>query len=72
MKKYSVIIAKQHATSFSLEEEFYAVLQQIAKKQNIPLNSLITKIDNSRTTTNLSSALRLYILDYLLQKLKQI
>lgn len=70
MKKFSVIIAKRHATSISLEEEFYQALTDIAKEEEIPLNELITEIDSTRETTNLSSALRLYVLKNLQQKLK--
>ena len=69
MKKFSARIAGQHTTSISLEEEFYQVLTAIAQEQNIPVNALITEIDKNRTTTNLSSAIRLYILQYLQQKI---
>lgn len=72
MRKFSVIIAKRHATSISLEEEFYQALTDIAKEQNIPLNKLITEIDSTRKTTNLSSALRLYVLKNLQQKLNKL
>jgi predicted DNA-binding ribbon-helix-helix protein len=68
MKKYSVIIAKNHTTSISLEEEFYQALCMIAKEQNTAPNELITQIDKNRTTNNLSSAIRLYILKYFQQK----
>ena len=70
MKKFSVIIAHRHATSISLEEEFYYVLTALAKEEQIPLNQLITQIDRTRTIDNLSSALRLYVLRKLLQKIK--
>lgn len=71
MKKYSVIIAGQHSTSISLEEDFYQVLLDIAKEKNITPFALITEIDLARTTPNLSSAIRVYILKYLQDKLKQ-
>ena len=71
MKKYSVIIAGQHSTSISLEEDFYQVLLNIAKEKNITPFALITVIDLARTTPNLSSAIRVYILKYLQDKLKQ-
>ena len=64
MKKFSVLIAGRHATSISLEEEFYEELIQIATKQNTSRNQLITQIDSERTTDNLSSAIRLYVLQY--------
>ncbi len=70
MKKYSVIIAGQHSTSISLEEEFYQALLNIAKEKNITPFALITDIDTTRTTPNLSSAIRIYILKYLQEKLK--
>lgn len=72
MKKFSVIIAHRHATSISLEEEFYEALNNIADEQHIPLNQLITNIDNTRETPNLSSALRLYVLKVLQEKLKSL
>ena len=71
MKKFSIIIAKQHATSISLEEEFYQALTEIAKERNITVNTLITQIDKNRNTTNLSSALRLFVLRNLQEKLKK-
>ena len=64
MKKISVLIADQHATSISLENEFLVELRNIAAKQNISLNKLVTKIDSARKTENLSSALRVYVLQY--------
>ena len=64
MKKFSVLIAGRHATSISLEDEFYADLNLIAKQQNMSRNQLVTIIDEERTVENLSSAIRLYILQY--------
>lgn len=68
MIKKSVLIAGRHATSISLEEEFFESLTQIAAEQNISLNKLITQIDQTRTTENLSSELRLYVLKYYKEK----
>lgn len=70
MNKFSVIIAGQHTTSISLEDEFYEALTMIAKEQNRPLNALITEIDSKRTTSNLSSALRLFVLKHLQEQIK--
>jgi predicted DNA-binding ribbon-helix-helix protein len=64
MKKISVLIADRHATSISLEDDFYTALQQIASAQKISLNQLVTQIDNNRKIENLSSAIRLYVLHY--------
>lgn len=64
MRKKSVLIAGRHATSICLEEEFFEALQLIAAEQNLSLNQLVTNIDKERSTSNLSSAIRLYILKY--------
>ncbi|MBQ9034681.1 MAG: ribbon-helix-helix domain-containing protein [Alphaproteobacteria bacterium] len=64
MKKISVLIAGRHATSISLEDEFYAALSEIAKAEKVSINDIITKIDAERQTDNLSAAVRSYILQY--------
>ena len=71
MKKISILIAGRHATSLSLEEEFYTALVNIAKEKNTTINRLVTEIDKERTTANLSSAIRIYILKTLQEKLNQ-
>lgn len=68
MRKKSVLIAGRHATSICLEDEFFEALQLIAAEQNLSLNQLVTNIDKERSTSNLSSAIRLYILKYYQQK----
>lgn len=65
MQKYSVTIAGRHNTSFSLEEEFYTELKRIAKLKNLSVNELITKIDSTRQLDNLSSSIRIYILQFI-------
>ena len=71
MKKFSVLIANRHATSISLEEEFYLALTQIAANKKMTLSALITMIDETRTKNNLSSAIRVFILKNLQQQLTQ-
>ena len=61
MNKRSVRIAG-HATSFSLEEEFWDALKSIAAAQDISINRLVAEIDAGRGEINLSSALRLFVL----------
>lgn len=68
MRKISVIIANRHSTSICLEDEFYDELKKIANEKNISINALVTEIDAARENENLSSAIRVYILHYLLQK----
>ncbi|MBP5399418.1 MAG: ribbon-helix-helix domain-containing protein [Alphaproteobacteria bacterium] len=66
MLKKSVIIAGRHSTSISIEPEFYEELTEIAKKERCSITGLITKIDSQRSpSNNLSSAIRVYILNYI-------
>lgn len=53
-----------HATSVSLEQPFWDHLHAIAEQRKVPLATLIGEIDVARGT-NLSSALRLFVLDHL-------
>jgi len=62
MKKRSVRICG-HATSVSLEEPFWAELKRMAAEAGLPLAGLVEAIDERRRTANLSSALRLAVLD---------
>ena len=61
LRKRSVTVAG-HATSFSLEEEFWQDLQRIARQRNLSLNALVSSIDAGRAG-NLSSALRVFVLE---------
>jgi len=61
IKKRSVLIAG-HATSLSLEAEFWSALQEVARQRGLSLNRLIATVDRARTG-NLSSALRVFVLD---------
>lgn len=54
-----------HRTSFSLEDEFWSELRLIAQHRNISLAALIAEIDDQREPdSNLSSALRVYVLEW--------
>lgn len=68
MIKISVLIAGRHATSISLEEDFYREFSNIAKEKNLSRNELVTIIDRERTVDNLSSAIRLFVLQYYKEK----
>ncbi|MBB6485000.1 ribbon-helix-helix domain-containing protein [Rhizobium lusitanum] len=55
-----------HRTSFSLEDAFWTELKAIANARSISLAALISEIDDGREAgSNLSSALRLYVLKWL-------
>ena len=60
LRKRSVTISG-HRTSISLEDEFWAELVHIAEQNSISPNAIIAAIDGDRET-NLSSAIRLFIL----------
>ena len=73
MKKISVIIAGRHYTSITLENEFYNILQEIAAEQNKSINTLVTDIDINRDENkNLSSAIRVFVLEHLSNKIKKL
>ena len=61
MIKRSVRIAG-HATSVSLEPEFWEALREIAVRRQISVNALLATIDVERNG-NLSSAVRVFVLD---------
>lgn len=65
MKKISVVIAGRHSTSICLEDEFFSELKRIAAIRHISVNELITMIDGSKSGSNLSSAIRVFILQEL-------
>ena len=70
MKKYSVSL-HGHATSISLEPEFWQQICHIAATRRQSVASLISEIDDSRDPQKgdgLSGKLRLFVLEYLLQK----
>ena len=53
-----------HHSSVSLEAAFWNALKEIAVAQNISVNGLVSKIDREREAANLSSAIRLFVLDH--------
>jgi predicted DNA-binding ribbon-helix-helix protein len=63
MLKRSVAIAR-HKTSLSLEVAFWNALKEIAAHEGISIGQLVSRIDADRQHANLSSAVRLYVLDY--------
>jgi predicted DNA-binding ribbon-helix-helix protein len=61
--KRSIVIAG-HKTSVSLEDAFWKGLKEIAAARNMTLSDLVAAIDGSRRQGNLSSAIRLFVLDF--------
>ena len=60
IQKRSIRIAG-HATSLSLEAEFWTALRAIAQRRGLSLNRLVASVDTGRPG-NLSSALRVFVL----------
>jgi predicted DNA-binding ribbon-helix-helix protein len=55
---------KGHRTSISMEAQFWEALQQAATLEGSSLAGLIAAIDEQRGSAGLSSAVRVWILDY--------
>ena len=61
--KRSIVIAG-HKTSVSLEDAFWRGLKDIAGGRDMTLSDLVAAIDSERRHGNLSSAIRLFVLDH--------
>jgi predicted DNA-binding ribbon-helix-helix protein len=61
--KRSVVIAG-HKTSVTLEDAFWNDLRKIATEREMTLSDLVSKINSERQYGNLSSAIRLFVLDF--------
>ncbi|AMN44174.1 ribbon-helix-helix domain-containing protein [Rhodoplanes sp. Z2-YC6860] len=61
--KRSIVIAG-HKTSVSLEDAFWQGLKEIADERSMTLSDLVSSIDTDRRHGNLSSAIRLFVLDH--------
>jgi len=61
--KRSVVVAG-HRTSISLEDAFWKSLKEIARERGTTLSRLVETIDSTRGEANLSSAIRLFVLDH--------
>jgi predicted DNA-binding ribbon-helix-helix protein len=67
--KRSVIVGG-HKTSVSLEEAFWSALKEIAARRGASLSELVASIDTKRELGNLSSAIRLFVLDFYLDQIE--
>ena len=61
--KRSIVVAG-HKTSVSLEEAFWSGMKEISASRGLTLSELVAEIDTGRHHGNLSSAIRLFVLDY--------
>jgi predicted DNA-binding ribbon-helix-helix protein len=61
--KRSVVVGG-HKTSVSLEEAFWNGMKEISGERGKTLSELVSEIDHNRELGNLSSAIRLFVLDH--------
>ncbi len=61
--KRSIVIGG-HKTSVSLEEPFWKGLKEIAANRDLTLSDLVSSIDAGRSNGNLSSVIRLFVLEH--------
>jgi predicted DNA-binding ribbon-helix-helix protein len=61
--KHSVNVAG-HKTCVSVENEFWEGLVETAKERGVSASKLVTSIDANRRKGNLSSAVRLFVLNH--------
>jgi predicted DNA-binding ribbon-helix-helix protein len=61
--KHAIILCGRK-TSVSLEEQFWQELRAIANAQGEPVSNLLRRIDNDRQDSNLSSAIRVFVLEH--------
>ena len=67
------IVINRHKTSISIEDTFWVSLKDIARERGITLSELVGTIDEARGGgSNLSSAIRVYILEHYRQHLETI
>jgi predicted DNA-binding ribbon-helix-helix protein len=58
------IVLDGHKTSVSLEDAFWTDLKEIAAARRVTLSDLVAAIDAQRKQNNLSSAIRLFVLEH--------
>jgi predicted DNA-binding ribbon-helix-helix protein len=66
--KRSIVIAG-HKTSVSLEDAFWQGLKEIARGRDLTVSDLVAAIDSKYAQSNLSSAIRLFVLDHYHQQI---
>jgi predicted DNA-binding ribbon-helix-helix protein len=57
-------VVGRHKTSVYLEETFWKALHEIAAANNIALSDLLLTLDTERHHGNLSSAIRVFVLEH--------
>jgi predicted DNA-binding ribbon-helix-helix protein len=70
IRKHSLVI-KGHSTSISLEDAFWTALRDISERRGMALAALVADIDAMRGSGNLSSAIRVFVLQDLEARVAQ-
>jgi len=60
-----------HKTSVSLEDAFWNALKEIAKARNVTVGMLVAAINSERQQANLSSTIRLFVLEFYRKQLSE-
>jgi predicted DNA-binding ribbon-helix-helix protein len=68
--KRSVLIGT-HKTSISLEDAFWASFKQIAVSRRTTCSGLLAEVNQHREASNLSSAIRLFVLQHYQEQARQ-
>lgn len=58
------IIRDGHKSSVSLEDQFWDALREIAERERVTVSTLVSTIDHGPNRRNLSSAIRVFVLDH--------
>ena len=64
VRKRSILV-NRHKTSVSLEDAFWEEVRAIARSRNMTLSDFVSEVEQARHAGNLSSALRLIVLETL-------
>lgn len=61
IKKRSISL-NGRKTSITLEDEFWLALKEVARRRGISVRDLLAEVNANRRSSNLSSAVRVYLL----------
>ena len=65
------IVVSGHKTSVSLEDAFWNALKEIAEARNSRVSELVAAINSERQHDNLSSTLRVFVLEFYRKQLSK-
>lgn len=55
-------------TSLSIDDEFWDALQEIARLKGVNVTTLVNEINQRRQSPNLSSAVRIFVVEHFMQR----